>query len=46
MQEAFEKRQEARTKKDWAEADKQRDYIQSKGYIIEDSPSGTRVKKV
>ena len=45
VQEAFEKRQEARTKKDWTQADKQRDYIQSKGYIIEDSPAGTRVKK-
>jgi len=44
--EAFEKREEARRKKDWAEADKQRDFIQSKGYIIEDSPTGSRVKKV
>lgn len=45
IQEAFEKRQAARASKDWAEADKQRDFIQSQGFIIEDSPSGSRVKK-
>lgn len=45
IQEAFAKREEARAQKNWAEADKERDYIQSKGYIIEDSPSGSRVKK-
>ncbi len=42
---AFEKRQAARAAKDWEEADKQRDYIQAQGYLIEDSPTGTRVKK-
>jgi len=46
IQEAFEKRQVARAEKNWAEADKQRDYIQSEGYTIEDSPSGSRVKKI
>lgn len=45
VQEAFEKRQEARAQKNWAEADKQRDIIQSQGYLIEDSPTGSRVKK-
>ena len=45
VQEAFEKRQEARASKDWSEADKQRDYIQSQGYQIEDSPEGSRVIK-
>ena len=45
IQEAFEKRQAARASKDWAEADKQRDFIQSHGFIIEDSSSGSRVKK-
>ncbi|MDN3509249.1 MAG: cysteine--tRNA ligase [Candidatus Neptunochlamydia sp.] len=45
IQEAFEKRQATRASKDWAEADKQRVFIQSQGFIIEDSPSGSRVKK-
>ncbi|CCB89577.1 cysteine--tRNA ligase [Simkania negevensis] len=45
IQEAFTRRQEARAKKNWADADKERDYIQSKGYLIEDSPTGSRVKK-
>ena len=43
VQEAFEKRQAARASKDWPEADKQRDYIHSQGYQIEDSPEGSRV---
>ena len=43
VQEAFEKRQAARAAKDWSEADKQRDYIHSQGYQIEDSPEGSRV---
>ena len=45
VQEAFEKRQAARAGKDWLEADKQRDYIHSQGYQIEDSPEGSRVIK-
>ena len=43
--EALEKRQQARKEKNWAEADKQRDLIQAAGFIIEDSPSGSRLKK-
>ena len=45
VQEAFEKRQAARKSKDWQEADKQRDYIQTQGYLIEDSPTGSKVRK-
>ncbi|MDJ0652097.1 MAG: cysteine--tRNA ligase [Simkaniaceae bacterium] len=45
IQEAFEKRQAARASKDWAEADKQRDFIQSQGFTLEDSFSGSRIKK-
>ncbi|WP_420422331.1 cysteine--tRNA ligase [Simkania sp.] len=45
IQEAFARRQEARAEKNWADADKERDYILSKGYLIEDSPTGSRVKK-
>jgi cysteinyl-tRNA synthetase len=43
--EALEKRHQARKKRDWAEADKQRELIQSAGFIIEDGPSGSRLKK-
>jgi len=46
IREAFEKRQAARASKDWSEADKQRDYIHSRGYQIEDSPEGSRVIKI
>ena len=46
VQIALEKRQEARNKKDWVEADKHRDYIESQGYKIEDDPSGPRLKKI
>lgn len=43
--EALKKREEARKEKNWAEADKQRDLIHSSGYLIEDSPTGSRLKK-
>ncbi|CDR33412.1 Cysteinyl-tRNA synthetase [Criblamydia sequanensis CRIB-18] len=43
---ALEKRTEARTRKDWKESDRIRDFIQSKGYQIEDSPKGARLKKM
>lgn len=47
VQEAFEKRQAARVAKDWAEADKQRDFIHAQGFAIEDSPKGSQlVKKI
>ncbi|NGX39227.1 MAG: Cysteine--tRNA ligase [Chlamydiae bacterium] len=42
---ALAKREEARKGKNWAEADKQRDLITSSGYLIEDTPSGPRLKK-
>ncbi len=43
--EALRKREEARKEKNWAEADKQRDLITGSGYLIEDTPSGPRLKK-
>lgn len=46
LQEALEKRNRARAEKNWAEADKQRAFIQSHGYMIEDTPKGSRLKKV
>ncbi len=38
-------RQEARSKKDWATADRIRDGLKELGIIIEDTPQGTRWKK-
>lgn len=43
--EALEKRLEARKNKDWAKADQLRDFIHSRGYEIEDTSSGARLKK-
>ncbi|CCB92264.1 cysteinyl-tRNA synthetase [Waddlia chondrophila 2032/99] len=43
---ALDDRIAARQNKDWSEADRLRDYIQSRGYVIEDFPSGSRLKKV
>jgi cysteinyl-tRNA synthetase len=43
--EALEKRLEARKNKDWALADKLRDFIHDSGYEIEDTASGARLKK-
>ncbi len=45
LTQALQKREEARKSKNWAEADKQRDFITAAGYIIEDTPSGPRLKK-
>ena len=45
LQTALEKRNQARKQKDWAQADRLRDYILSQGYVIEDTPSGARLKK-
>lgn len=45
LQEALNKRIEARKNKDWAQSDVLRDFIVSQGYIIEDTPKGARLKK-
>lgn len=45
LEEALTKRNEARKAKDFALADSLRDYISSKGYVIEDTPNGARLKK-
>ena len=45
LQEALEKRIQARKDKNWALADQMRDYIISNGYFIEDTPNGMRLKK-
>jgi cysteinyl-tRNA synthetase len=46
LQEAFERRLQARQDKNWKLADELRDFIQQRGYIIEDTPHGARLKKI
>ncbi|NGX63226.1 MAG: Cysteine--tRNA ligase [Candidatus Anoxychlamydiales bacterium] len=45
VEEAFEKRKDARKNKNFALADELRDLILDHGYIIEDLPDGARLKK-
>lgn len=45
LEEALAKRIEARQQKNWALSDKLRDLITSRGYVIEDTPDGARLKK-
>lgn len=45
VQEAFDKRLQARLDKNWKLADELRDFIHQIGYIIEDTPHGARLKK-
>ena len=42
---ALEKREKARSEKNWKEADFYRDQITSAGFLIEDTPQGPRLKK-
>jgi len=41
-----EEREKARKEKNWAKADKIRDQLKEKGYAIEDSSQGPRIKKL
>jgi len=45
LQEALERRIQARKDKNWALSDNLRDFIVNSGYIIEDTASGARLKK-
>src|ERR1700722_7191716 len=45
LEEALRKREAARLKKNWKEADECRDLIQAAGYLIEDTPQGARLKR-
>lgn len=45
LEEALKKRETARVEKNWKKADACRDFIQSSGYLIEDTPYGARLKK-
>lgn len=42
---ALQKRETARAEKNWKRADECRDLIQSRGFVIEDTPQGARLKK-
>ena len=42
--EAVEKRLQARRDKNWSLADELRDFITSKGFVLEDTPQGSKVK--
>ncbi len=46
IQKLIKKREEARKRKDWKTADEIREKIKSMGYIVEDTPKGTKVRKV
>jgi len=45
LEEALAKRIEARQQKNWALSDSLRNLITSRGYVIEDTPDGARLKK-
>ncbi len=45
IQDLVQTREEARNKKDFTLADKIRDGLADRGYIVEDIPSGTRIKR-
>lgn len=45
LQEAFAKRMQAREGKNWKLADEMRDFIHQRGYLIEDTPTGPKLKK-
>lgn len=46
LEEALARRIEARKQKNWSLADELRDFISSRGYVIEDTPDGARLKKL
>lgn len=41
-----QKRVSAKADKDWAEADKLRDLVKSKGYLLEDGKDGVKIRKI
>ncbi|RLE47067.1 cysteine--tRNA ligase [Candidatus Woesearchaeota archaeon] len=46
LMELIKERERARKEKDWKKADELRDELKKKGIIVEDSPDGTKWKKV
>ncbi|MEW5783682.1 MAG: cysteine--tRNA ligase [Bacillota bacterium] len=45
IEEAIERRKQARQQKDWSTADRIRDELLAKGIVLEDTPHGTRWKR-
>ena len=45
IQELVNQRNEARTNKNWAESDRIRDILITKGYTVKDSKEGTIIEK-
>jgi cysteinyl-tRNA synthetase len=46
IKEALEKRNQARANKNFQESDQIRKWIESQGFLVEDAPSGAKVKKI
>ena len=46
LEELLKQREAARAEKNWKEADSCRDLIHARGYSIEDTPQGARLKKI
>jgi cysteinyl-tRNA synthetase len=46
LQQLLAQREEARAAKNWKAADAARDQISARGYLIEDTPAGARLKKL
>ena len=45
IQEMVDAREDARKSKDWAAADRLRDEIAARGYSVEDTPEGPKVRR-
>ena len=45
IKQLIRERDEAREKKDWNKSDKIRDELLKRGYIVEDTEKGTRIKR-
>jgi cysteinyl-tRNA synthetase len=46
IEELIRKREEARKRKDWETADRLREEIKKRGYLLEDTPEGVRWRKI
>ena len=45
IKQLIRERDEAREKKDWNKSDKIRDKLLKRGYVVEDTEKGTRIKR-
>lgn len=46
VREMAEKRQVARAEKNWAEADRLRDEVRARGYVLKDTPDGVKINRI